>query len=80
MLFFVRYILPALIVLSGLIAFAINPNLESADGGAALIGAGLSVFLLNILHRVGVSGESERDDEQAARRYFDEHGHWPDQA
>jgi hypothetical protein len=24
-------------------------------------------------------GDSDRHDEDAARRFFDEHGHWPDQ-
>lgn len=76
---FVRYVLPALICLGGVILFALNPSLDSADGAAAIIGAGLSVYLLNFLHRMGVSGDRDRDDEQAARRYFDKHGHWPDE-
>ena len=80
MLFYVRYILPGLIVVGGIVAFALNPNLDSADGAAAIIGAGLSVYLLNFLHRMGVSGDSDREEERAARKYFDEHGHWPDQA
>jgi hypothetical protein len=25
-------------------------------------------------------GDSERDEEEAARRYFDEHGRWPDES
>ena len=41
--------------------------------------AGLSVWLLNLLYRVGVKGDRERDDEDRARAYFDEHGHWPDE-
>ncbi len=40
-------------------------------------GAGVSVLLLNVLHRIGVDGNSVRDSEEEARRYFDEHGHWP---
>jgi hypothetical protein len=27
-----------------------------------------------------ITGRRDRDDEEAARRYFDEHGHWPDEA
>jgi hypothetical protein len=27
-----------------------------------------------------VQGDRERDQEEAARRYFDEHGYWPDEA
>jgi hypothetical protein len=48
------------------------------EGGALVLSAGLSVWLLNALHRVGVRGDSERDREIEARRYFDEHGRWPD--
>ena len=27
-----------------------------------------------------VTGRHDRDDEEAARRYFDEHGRWPDES
>ena len=49
------------------------------EGGALVLSAGLSVWLLNALHRVGVRGDRERDREVEARRYFDEHGRWPDE-
>jgi hypothetical protein len=26
-----------------------------------------------------ITGRDDRDKEEAARRYFDEHGHWPDE-
>jgi hypothetical protein len=50
-----------------------------AEGGALMVSAGLAVWLLNALHRVGVRGDTERDRELEARRYFDEHGRWPDE-
>ena len=57
-----------------------------ADGGelgwlgfASAIGAGLSVVLLNFLYRMSVSGERDREREEEARRYFDEHGEWPEE-
>jgi hypothetical protein len=34
--------------------------------------------LLNVLYRIGVQGDREREREEEARRYFDEHGRWPD--
>jgi hypothetical protein len=37
------------------------------------------VLLLNVLYRIGVQGDKERDTEQAARDFFDQHGHWPDE-
>ncbi len=75
----VRYALPAVVVLGGILALAIDPS--SWDGAAAVIGAGFSIALLNILHRVGVGvdGDVDRDREADARTYFDAHGHWPDE-
>jgi hypothetical protein len=37
------------------------------------------VLLLNVLFRAGVKGDRERQEEEAARAYFDEHGRWPDE-
>jgi hypothetical protein len=37
------------------------------------------VLLLNVLYRIGVQGDRERDTEQEARDFFDEHGRWPDE-
>jgi hypothetical protein len=76
----VRYVLPIAVVLAGLIFFALDPDVHNFEGPAALIGAGLSVLLLNLLHRTGVRGDADRDREEDARRYFDAHGHWPDEA
>jgi len=36
------------------------------------------VLLLNVLYRIGVEGDKERDREEEAREYFDQHGRWPD--
>ena len=38
-----------------------------------------AVLLLNVLFRIGVEGDKERDREEEARRFFDEHGRWPDE-
>jgi hypothetical protein len=27
-----------------------------------------------------ITGRHDRDEEEAARRFFDEHGHWPDES
>jgi hypothetical protein len=73
-----RYHQPAVIVLVGLV-FVIADFDSNWEGGAALMGAGLSVLLLNVLYRMGVEGDRDRGVEERARRYFDEHGHWPDE-
>ncbi len=43
---------------------------------ATIGGVGLIVFLL----WAAKSGNGERDAEEAARDFFSEHGHWPDEA
>jgi hypothetical protein len=32
-----------------------------------------------VLYRIGVQGDRDRDREEDARRFFDEHGRWPDE-
>jgi hypothetical protein len=61
-----------------LVVAAIRSDDIWAEGGALILSAGLSVWLLNVLHRVGVRGDRERDREAEARAYFDRHGRWPD--
>jgi hypothetical protein len=40
--------------------------------GALLVVGAVLYFL--------ITGRHDRDEEEAARRYFDEHGHWPDES
>jgi hypothetical protein len=76
----VRYALPAIVVIGGIVAMAlVGPDDDRYVGGAAIIGAGLAVWLLNFFYRVGASGDRERDAEERARQYYDEHGRWPDE-
>jgi hypothetical protein len=75
----VRYVLPAVVALAGVIVLILNRSINGLEGFAMGIGVAGSILLLNVLYRVGVSGDRERDDEEAARAYFDEHGRWPDE-
>lgn len=76
---FVRYGLPAGLVLAGFVLLFAAPESTRYEGFAMCIGAGLSLFLLNWLFRLGASGDREREDEDAAREYFAQHGRWPDE-
>ena len=75
----VRYGLGAVMVIAGIALVAINPGGFGVDGFAMAVGGGLSVLLINFLFRLGVSSDQEREREEAARRYLDEHGVWPDE-
>jgi hypothetical protein len=76
----VRTWLPVGIIVVGFVlAAAMGFSETGLEGGTLLVAAGLSVWLLNLLYRVGVKGDRERDVEDRARAYFDEHGHWPDE-
>jgi hypothetical protein len=72
----VRYVLPALVTIAGLAFMALGGE-NNLEGGASIVSAGLAIYLVNWLFRMGAAGDRERDAEQAARDYFDRHGRWP---
>jgi hypothetical protein len=73
----VRYGIGIVMVIAAIVLLIAVPG-TGVDGFAMAVGGGLSVVLLNVLFRLGVSGDEERAREEEARRYFDEHGVWPD--
>ncbi|MEY2442728.1 MAG: hypothetical protein QOJ46_2154 [bacterium] len=75
----VRYVVPALVAVAGVVILAFNHSIDGLEGAAMFVGAALAILLLNVLYRVGVTGDEERDREAEARDYLDEHGHWPDE-
>jgi hypothetical protein len=77
----VRVWLPVAIIVGGIVAIVATGGSDAGwEGGVAIVAAGMSVWLLNIIFRVGVQGERERDAEDEARAYYDRHGYWPDEA
>ena len=79
MLSFIRIWLPAIVTLAGVVVIVVGGGDEiSLEGGAGIIGAGLAIWLMNVLFRVGLDNDRDRDAEDAARDFFDEHGRWPD--
>jgi hypothetical protein len=78
-MFALRYLLPAAGVIAGLVVMALGSEAE-LEGGAGIVGASLAIYAVNWLFRAGVEGDRERDREEAARRYFDEHGRWPEES
>jgi hypothetical protein len=73
----VRYGIPLVLLIAGVAVAATSGSGLAA--GAMFVSAATAVLLLNVLHRIGVQGDRDRDREEEARRYFDEHGRWPDE-
>lgn len=75
----VRYGLPAAFAVAAVVVILVRPDDTGFEVMCMLLGAAIAVLLLNVLHRIGVEGDRDRDREDAARSYFDEHGRWPDE-
>jgi len=71
-----RYVLPAVVTIAGLAIMALGGE-TNLEGGASIVSAGLAIYFINWLFRIGAAGDHERDAEQAARDYFNRHGRWP---
>ena len=74
----VRYGIPLVLFIAGTIVTATAGRVGIA-AGALFFSAASAVLLLNVLYRIGVEGDKERDREESAREFFDEHGRWPDE-
>lgn len=75
-----RWWIPAIVCLIGFgILVADDFNSTGVDAFAAFFGAGSSIWLINFLWRLGISGDDEREAEAQDRVYLAQHGHWPDQ-
>jgi hypothetical protein len=72
----VRYVLPAAIVLAGLVLTVVGSD-TAAGAGVVLIGVGFLVALGGALMRLSIESNRDREREEEARRYFDRHGRWP---
>ena len=76
----VRYGIPVLFVLGGILAVVLEPNSTGVEGLAMGLGAALAVLYMNVLYRQGARGDREREEEERAREYFSTHGRWPDES
>ncbi len=76
---FVRYGLPALLFVAGFVVLFAAGSANAVEGWAMLVGSAVALLLLNVLFRIGFTGDAERQDEEDARAYLSQHGHWPDE-
>lgn len=71
-----RYGLPAAIFVAGCVLLVVG-NEFAMGAGIVLLGVAVLVLLFNGLARLAASSQDDRDREEAARQYFERHGHWP---
>jgi ABC-type transport system involved in cytochrome bd biosynthesis fused ATPase/permease subunit len=80
MLTFTRVWLPIGIAVVGIVAIVVgHARTATAGAGVVLLGTALIVWMINWLFRMSIESNKEREQEEEARRFFDEHGRWPDE-
>jgi len=74
---FVRYGIPLAMTVAGVVCLVIGG--DAAGSGVVLIGSAGIVLLLNVLFRLSLTSNREREQEERAREQFERSGHWPDE-
>ena len=75
-----RVWLPLAIAIAGVVAIVIgHGRTAAAAAGVGLLIVAVTVWMINWMYRMSVESNEDRDREERARQYFDEHGHWPDE-
>lgn len=83
-----RLWLPLGIAVGGVVLIILGHGKVSDNGdthtllaatGVALLVVALIVWIINWMFRMSVASNQDRDREEDARRYYDEHGRWPDE-
>ncbi len=87
MLAAIRIWLPIAIAIAGVVLIIVGGGetlggvfgSSIAGGGVGLIIVALIVWMVNWMFRMSVESNRDREREEQARDYFEEHGHWPDE-
>jgi hypothetical protein len=73
----VRYGLPAAIFVAGVVLIVVGGD-AGVGAGIVLVGVAGLVVLANVLIRLGLQSERDREREEQRRRDFSRRGRWPD--
>jgi hypothetical protein len=71
----VRYGIPLAMAIAGVVCLVIGG--DAAGSGVVLIGSAGIVLLINLLFRLSLVSNREREEEERAREQFERSGHWP---
>lgn len=74
-LLLVRYGIPLAMTAAGIACLIAGG--DAAGSGVVLIGSAGIVLLINLLFRLSLVSNRERDQEERAREQFDRSGRWP---
>jgi hypothetical protein len=74
----VRYGVPTLLVVGGIVAILVFGDL-GPPAGATLIAGAAFIAAIGLLARLSLSSEHDREREAAARGEFERTGRWPDE-
>ena len=77
---FVRYGIGLLTVVAGFVCLTFDLGGFGIEELFGFVGAGLSILLINFLFRMGQQSDREREAHEDAWRFYERHGHWPDEA
>ncbi|HEX8745448.1 MAG TPA: hypothetical protein VF712_20150 [Thermoleophilaceae bacterium] len=73
----VRIGAPAAMVLAGLVLVLAFDGRGTQAAGYTLLGSSALLVLSIVIFRAGLASTADRDREEEARVFFDEHGRWP---
>ena len=73
----VRFGAPATLLAAGLVLVFAFGSRETEAAGYTLLGGSALMVLSTVIFRAGLASHVDREREEAARVFFDQHGRWP---
>ena len=73
----VRIGAPAALVVAGIVLVAGFDSRGADAAGYTLLGSSALLVLSIVIFRAGLASTADRDREEEARVFYDEHGRWP---
>ena len=74
----VRFGIPAVLITAGILVLCFGAESVRYEIFGMSVGAGLALLLFTFFIQMGYQGDREREEEEAARDYYSQHGRWPD--